>query len=182
MIRTYRHRPFRPASQRGSALFTALVMLIALTIISLASLGTSLLELRMSNNTEAGVSAFQAAQSAIDNTIYNSGANFIVTGSINHTNCTAGRACDMNDITLPAPFSSATSVEVRRTSDSGCPPRMSGYETSCAWSKAASFNINSQFDRSTLGQGQAELNQGYIKLYPTTPGTTGNDPTEALHN
>ena len=182
MNRAHRLPTTTPNRQRGSALFTALILLVALTIISLASLGTSLLELRMANNTEAGISAFQAAQSAIDNVIYNGSTNMIIAGSIGHTNCTTDLSCDTNDVTLPAPFDTHNSVKVTRTSDSGCPPRIPNSEVSCAWSKAASFEIDSKYDRSSLGLGRAELDQGYIKLYPTNPGGGGNEPTTAEHN
>lgn len=177
-------RPSLPAAaaQRGAALFTALIMLIALTIISLASLGTSLLELRMANNTEAGISAFQSAQSAIDNVIFNDTANFVITGDLNNTNCTtnADGTCDARNVELPVPFVSNNQVTITRTSDSGCPP--ADLETSCSKSKAASFDIYSKYDRSALGQGRAELNQGYVKLFPCVAGNCGTNTETALHN
>jgi Tfp pilus assembly protein PilX len=169
-------------TQRGAALLTALILLVALTIISLASLGTSLLELRMANNTESGISAFQSAQSAIESIIHDGSANMIVAGVVGHTNCTTGLSCNENNVSLPEPFDNFGSIKITRTTDSSCPPRIPGSEVSCAWSKAAGFEINSKYDRSSLGQGQAELNQGYIKLYPTTPGGSSNEPETALHN
>lgn len=168
--------------ERGAALFTALIFLVVISLIALSSLGTSLLELRMSSNEEFSMNAFQRSQAAIDNVIANSGANFIIAGSVGHTNCTADLTCDSNGVTLPAPFDTVNELTITRTSDSGCPPRSSKFETSCTYSQAASFDIASTFDKASMGQGRAKLNQGYIKLYPTTPGGGGGGPATAEYN
>lgn len=52
--------------QSGAALFVALVLLIVITILAVSTMGTSRLELQMVGNTQFGVNAFQAAQSAIE--------------------------------------------------------------------------------------------------------------------
>jgi len=167
-------KPANPSAQRGAALFVALILLMAITLVSLASLSTSLLELRMSNNTEAGVSAFEYAQSAMDDVISNGSTNFLVTGVNGETNCTASypTACTYNNVVLPSPFDNAAAnqLKITRTSDSGCPPRIPNYETSCDKSKAASFTVDSLYDRSALGQGKAQVLQGYVKVFPTPQG------------
>jgi hypothetical protein len=52
--------------QRGAVLFTALMFLIVVTLVALASIRSGVLELRMSLNDEVSVSAFQQAQSVAD--------------------------------------------------------------------------------------------------------------------
>lgn len=182
MTRNPKNSILRRARQRGAALFTALIFLVVISLIALSSLGTSLLELRMSSNEEFAMNAFQSAQAAIDNVIVNNEANFVIAGSVGHKNCTPGLTCDSNGVTLPAPFNSVNQVEITRNSDSACPPRSTYFATSCSWSRAASFDIASTHDKSAMGQGRAKLNQGYIKLYPTTPGGADNRPATSLYN
>jgi Tfp pilus assembly protein PilX len=52
--------------QRGAALFIALILLLVITILAVSTMGTSRLELQMAGNTQFGLHAFQAAQSAIE--------------------------------------------------------------------------------------------------------------------
>jgi Tfp pilus assembly protein PilV len=174
-------RPSSRSAQKGATLFLTLIMLVVITIISLATLGTSLMELRMSNNAESSMSAQQAVLSAVDNVLYNAEMNFTVAGGIGYTNCTSGISpCSENNITLPAPFNSYTKIKIERESETMCPPPLLHYSTSCTNSKAASFNVYSEFDRSFLGQGRSELNQGYINVFPIKDLPT--DDTVALHN
>ena len=172
--------PSSRSAQKGATLFLTLIMLVVITIISLATLGTSLMELRMSNNTEASMSSQQAILSAVDNVIFNATTNFVVAGEVGHTNCTSGLSCTENSIVLPAPFDSNLEVMIKRESETMCPPRLQYHPTSCTNSKAASFNVYSKFDRSSLGQGRSDLNQGYISVFPI------KDPPPsdslALHN
>ena len=53
-------------SQSGSALITALIFLIVLTILGLSTMTTSRLEVRMAANTQFAHQAFQAAESGIE--------------------------------------------------------------------------------------------------------------------
>ncbi|MGD9257566.1 MAG: PilX N-terminal domain-containing pilus assembly protein, partial [Gammaproteobacteria bacterium] len=55
-----------PRFQRGAVLFTALMFLIVVTLVALASIRSGVLELRMSLNDELSVSAFQQAQALAD--------------------------------------------------------------------------------------------------------------------
>jgi type IV pilus assembly protein PilX len=105
------------SSQQGAALLTALIMLIAVTLLSLASLGTSMMELRMSGNEESSMQAFQSAQAAVDalidqdeKTPLTAFKNFAVTGSLGYTQCSGNvpvgtpgypASCQDNRIILP---------------------------------------------------------------------------------
>jgi Tfp pilus assembly protein PilX len=172
-------RPGSRSAQNGATLFLTLIMLVVITIISLATLGTSLMELRMSSNAESSMSAQQETLSAIDNVIQNAETNFTVAGGLYYRNCTSGLSCDENSIALPAPFDTHTKVEIMRESETTCPPPLLHYSTSCTNSKAASFKVYGI--RSGLGQGLSELNQGYINVFPIKGGSPPPDST-ALHN
>ena len=52
--------------QNGVVLVIVLMMLIGITLISMATVNTSVMELRMARNAESGVNNFQTALSAVD--------------------------------------------------------------------------------------------------------------------
>lgn len=54
------------AQQNGAALITALVMLVLLTMLGLANMGTTTMEERMAANTQANNRVFQAASTGIE--------------------------------------------------------------------------------------------------------------------
>lgn len=200
------------SSQQGAALLTALIMLIAVTLLSLASLGTSMMELRMSGNEESSMQAFQSAQAAVDALIdqdekspLTAFKNFAVTGSLGYTQCsnnvpvgTSGypTACQNNGINLPTTmidgeliFKPGTAndgkgniVSIERISDSGCPPRSSKLGTSCSKQSAAVFRVDSVSSLAHLGQGRGGVSQGYLKLIPTAGQSGGAPPTGAANN
>jgi len=165
-------------SQRGASLFTALIMLFALSVVSLASLTTSLMELRMSNNAEAGMSAFQLAQAGIDAALTDETNNFLVVGAVGDTKCTPGypTACNSNMATFPSP-ANKSQVRITRVTDKGCPPRTRNSASSCAKQSAATFVAESSYDGTFAGQGKAELTLGYIKLLPATNQDVVTSPT-----
>ncbi|HET7797678.1 MAG TPA: PilX N-terminal domain-containing pilus assembly protein, partial [Nevskia sp.] len=55
-----------PRRQQGAALATALLILIVLTLLGLAAMRGSRLELRLSQNAESRVNALQSAQAIAD--------------------------------------------------------------------------------------------------------------------
>lgn len=168
-------RPPAIKYQRGAALFIALIMLVALTLVTLASLNTSLLQLRMSANEESRTFAFQSAQSAIDDVINidyiarqptttdQTKQYFAITGSVGYTRCTpnwlGGGPCNTSTMTLTSPMDGTTSgpnqIKVTRLTD----PTTT---RSAKCPSAATFQIDGIYDRSTLGLGKSNLVQGYI--------------------
>lgn len=62
-----------PAPQAGSALIVTLVFLVIFTILGLAAMGTSRLELKMAANAQYTNQAFQAAESGIGTTLRDTG-------------------------------------------------------------------------------------------------------------
>jgi len=181
-MNTMLNEPTLKSHQRGASLFVALVMLLALTVVSLASLTTSLMELRMANNAEAGMGAFQFAQAGIDAALTDETSNFVVAGAVGDTKCTPGYkpTCNSDMAGFPAP-ADKTSVRITRVTDKGCPPRTRNSASSCAKQSAATFVAESGYDGTLINQGKADLVLGYVKLLPgtnqdivTSPTPTGN--------
>lgn len=169
--------------QRGASLLTALIILVAITILALGSLGTSLLELRMSSNHEATVAALQTAQAAVDAVIVDAENNFIVSGTVGDTRCANWPTSCVADLsTLPAPLSSANEVRVTRTTEQGCPPRTRNTASSCDHMNVASFELESKYDNTLVGGGKAALTQGYLKLIPVGGQSVTTPVTPAASN
>lgn len=166
---------FGIVKQRGAALFTALIILVVLTLVTLASLSTSMLELRMSTNEESRTVAFQSAQASIDNvinidyiarqpaTVDETKQFFKITGATGYSQCTPnwsnGGSCNTNAIVLTSPLDGTSSgsnqIKVTRLTDP-VPTR----NNKCA--SAATFRVDGVYDRSALGHGKSYLVQGYV--------------------
>lgn len=193
-MNTYRYQiKTGQQSQLGTALFTALILLVAVTIVSLASLGTSLMELRMSGNAESTMQSFQSSQAALDDLIAREDVNFLLNGSVGDVKCTTNLSsgCTTSDIVLGAapgqafadPFSTNThQVRIKRTSDEICPPRSRRSSSSCTKVKAANFDVTSTYDSTGTGFGSTSLSQGYIKLLPASNQAQPNVPGSATFN
>ena len=163
------HRHRAQNRQDGAALITALVFLVALTLLTLASLGTSLLQLRMSGNEESTMKARQATQAVIDNVIDNASTNFTVTGDVGYT--TTGVAL------TGTTFDSASSAKITRITGE---TSVRGYSTSLY--RGASFAVEAKYDKASLGQGKAVTTQGYVRVYPCVAQCGGGAPTSSAHN
>lgn len=162
--------------QRGAALFTSLIMLIALTLLALASLGTSLLELRMSGNEEMAMSAFQSAQAGVDVVLNDALAEepqiVLARGTRGTTNCynIAGCTYTIPSNLIPAPVNSNYSkISITQTDERGPAPRSRRYATSTKLFSAAYFEVESIFDKSAIGQGKAGAVEGFLQLLPGSP-------------
>jgi len=154
------------SAQRGASLLTSLIMLVALTLVSLGSLGTSLMELRMANNAESGMAAIQMAQAGIDATVATPSNYFIVDGVVGDTRCYNVSGCTKSISTMPEPIASVHQVRITRVTNETCPPRTRNSASSCSKMHATMFVSESSYDNSLAGQGQAHLVQGYINLIP----------------
>lgn len=186
-------------------------MLIAVTLLSLASLGTSMMELRMSGNEESSMQAFQSAQAAVDAVIdqdektpATAPKNFAVVGPLGYTKCSPNipigtpgypTGCQDTSIALPPVLvdgkpvfdtdptkGRGNIVAIERISDSGCPPRSTKLATSCSKQSAAVFRVDSVASKAHLGQGRGGVSQGYLKLIPTSGQSSGNPPPSAANN
>jgi hypothetical protein len=158
--------------QRGAALFTALIMMIALTLVALASLGTSLLELRMSGSEESAMSAYQSAQAGVDVIVNDalSDQQFVVArGGRGTTNCYNVSGCTYTILSsaMPPPVNTAFSkIKITQVVEQGVPPRIGRFATSARLFSAAYFEVESTYDKSSAGQGKAAVAHGYLQLLP----------------
>lgn len=166
-------------NQRGAALFAAMIILLAITMLSMASFQTSLLELRMSGNAESTSRALHMSQAAIDNVIHNVQTNFAIVGAPGYMNCTTNvSGCNETSVVLDTPqFDSSSKIIITRRSDAGC---VSG--SSCTMFKGVTFSIDSEYDKGMEGLGRAFLVQGLIRIIPTFGQTNLTPPTGATSN
>lgn len=155
-------------TQQGAVLLVALVLLLGVTVVSLSSLNTGLLEMIMAANEEARITAFQKAQAGID-AIASEPSNFPVVGGIGDTNCTGnitGETCTETNLAFPNGFDAVKhSAKTERLSPLlACPPR--GFATSCDSFKVAHFEVDSRYDEIENRGGNSRLFQGFMVLVP----------------
>ena len=162
------------SKQSGAVLFTALIFLVVMTVIALASIRSSTLELRMSLNEETRVNAFQRAQ-ALSDAIVSSPGTTPVIGSAGYRICTASVplsvVCDQRDLVIPdanvqggVAAGHLSAVVERLGSDGRPPPR--GIESSVDKFGVATFRVESTYDREAAGLGRSDLNEGIMVLVP----------------
>jgi hypothetical protein len=175
MISSLSHR-------KGAALFTALMFLVILTLISITSMHTSTMELQMARNEQERRVAANSAQSAADLVVH---SNRIRIGAVGDITCfgfgvtpadttPSGDTCDSKE-TMPsgAGFGSDNTVVVTMIGSGTCPPsiassargsssiRISGSSStgSCAY-----FTLESLFDATAQQGGRTETMEGFVRL------------------
>lgn len=165
---------FHDQRQQGIVLFASLIFLIVVTMIGLASMRSSTLELRMSLNEESRISAFQQAQAMSDAIIFTPGSTPVV-GDVGYRICTAsvpgGVPCDQRNLTVPNAYIQGevgaghlTAVVERVGSNTSPPPR--GLDSSVDKFSAPTFRVQSTYDREAEGLGRSTLNEGVLVLIP----------------
>lgn len=157
--------------QKGAILIVALLFLIVITLLTLSSMQSSNLGLRMSQNDESRLVAQQSAQAIADFIISNP-TTTPVTGNVGFSVCTAfEKDCVKNDIVVDntelaaAVSAKHLSARVQRTApEFRPPPRMLG--SSVDKFTSASFRVTSTYDRSSETLGNQRLVEGIIVLVP----------------
>jgi len=157
------HAPHR---EQGVALLMALMFLVIITLISLSSMRTSTLELKMAANEQLRVEAVQSAQSAIDQII--NVDNFPVVTE-DYTVCfnmagdtdTQGNSCNETQSDLD---NTNKHVEVRLKSSGSFTCR--ACQSSSNKFSAAQFAIHSEYEDTNHG-GRATVGQGLLMLIPS---------------
>ena len=169
-------RPALRSMQRGAALFTALMFLIVLTLISLAAMRSSTLEMRMAANDEERLTAFQRTQAVVDATI---GVidNIQVIGDVGRRVCTGSNAQSTPDGVTCTKYTIALAdsdfdadvtagiakVAVTRMSPAESPaPRALG--TSAAVYSVATFQVDALYDGTDDGLGRGRIVEGVMVL------------------
>jgi hypothetical protein len=158
-------------SQRGAALVTALVFLVILTLLSVTSIRSSTMGVRMALNEEARFASLQAAQAMTEAIIGTPGATLVI-GGAGFTNCTSGEAnCDRYTLPVPDGYLAAEvaaenlSARVNRLTAPDMPPPRA-LESSMDKFSATGFQVTATFDRTDDGLGRARLVEGLLVLVP----------------
>ena len=145
--------------QKGVVLIVVLMMLVGITLISMAAVNTSVMELRMARNAEYGVNTFQTALSAVD---------FVISNPANLP--TLGPLMQPTPVTLTGSmFAAGTGDTVTaaavRVGECGLPPRMRSANSLMAFS-AFTYEITADLDKNVSGMGRTGIVQGYVQLGP----------------
>lgn len=152
----------------------ALVFLVAISLLTVASMRSSSIGMRMAQNEEARISAEQGAQSLAD-AIVSQPASTQVVNDVGYTVCTTGEAgCDTNslvpgDSTVAAAVSAGyVSARVERLEPLYRNPYRSGTGASGLGDfEMATFEVRATFDRSAAGLGRQTVAEGVMVLVPT---------------
>lgn len=134
--------------ERGAALVIALMLLLVMTIIGIAGMSSSTLELRMSGNTQMFYNAFQSAECGISATMAK-GENF------DGKDKTSAEV--VKDCALPT-------VMVTRLYDSQhmeCPRKGEASASSVGFLECEYYDVDSDYDAS--GAAPAHIYQGVAK-------------------
>ncbi len=153
------------SKQQGTALMVAMIILIGITLLSLAGANTSILELRMARNTEATATTQQTALAVID-FIVSDPTNLPATGPLNTPVAVTlpdnpGIPGEVFD-TVGAETITATAS---RISDCAPPPRARLASSLTSYS-AFVYEASSEVDKNATGNGRSGMAQGYILLGP----------------
>lgn len=156
-------------SQRGAVLVTALVFLVVLTLLSVTSIRSSTIGVRMALNEEARFASLQAAQAMTEALAAAPDATLVV-GGAGFANCTDGESgCDLYTLPVPAGYLSDEvgagnlSGRVNRLSAPDMPPPRV-LESSLDKFSATTFQVSATFDRTEEGLGRARLVEGLLIL------------------
>lgn len=157
--------------QQGAILIIALMFLIAITLYTLSSMGSSTIGLYLAQNEESRIAAEQAAQALAD-AIVSTPASTPVVGQSGYTACTAGESgCSSNDLaiinaTLANEIAAShMRARVERTgAEFQPPPRV--VETSIDKFTSATFRVTTTFDRTDAGLGRQQVTEGVLVLVP----------------
>ncbi len=157
--------------QQGAALFVSLMLLLVITLVSVAALRTSRLELRMAGNQESRLESFMSAQALVD-AIVATPATVPVIGNPGFTLCTAMEAgCDRYTLSFDnglfaADLAKGSLAAVVTRGEEVPIPR--GLSTSVDKFNGVQYTVRSSFDRSAENLGRTQVVEGMLVLVPKT--------------
>jgi len=153
--------------QNGTALVSALVLLVALTMVSIAGIQSSNVQLQISGNDEETVQAYEYAQSVVD-AVIEQPSYFPVGSAAGYTLCmTAETGCNDTPISFTEPMFSGVNLQAKVTLVKvGTAPRM--YNANDLESTtAAYFEVKGHYDETanTVKRGgRSDVVQGLVKV------------------
>ena len=148
-----------------------LVFLIAISMLTVSSMQSSNIGLRMAQNEESRMTASQGAQALADAIVSIPAATPVV-GAAGFTICTAGEAnCNRTDLPITDPVLATEvanghiSARVQREGPLFRPPPRS-VESSIDKFSSASFEVTTTYDRTDEALGKQQITEGILVLVP----------------
>lgn len=153
--------------EHGTALITALVLLVALTMIALSSAKSTSVQLIISGNDEVTVEAYEYAQSIVD-AVTETPTNFKMGTSIGYTSCLKTETgCNNDAINFTEPMFSGLNLQAKVTFLKSGPAPRKHNASSASQTSGAYFDITGQYDMTANKRGKANISQGYVLIVPT---------------
>jgi len=161
------HSKTSSLKQSGTALITALVLLVALTLVALSGIQSTSVQLQISGNDEATVEAYEYAQSIVDAVIETS-TNFVVGANNGYTTClNAAPGCDTDTINLTEAMFAGIGIQAKvQLLKIGQSPRLVN-GNSLSQTNGAYFSISGEYDETANNRGKSSVVQGYVMIIPT---------------
>jgi len=160
---------------KGAALVTSLVLLLALTMVSLSAIQTSAIQVQISGNDASTLEADQYAQSVVD-AVVETPTNFVVGASSGYTVCAAtASGCDQVAIkltdsmftSLPGGVNDTTGVQAKvKLLKTSTAPRLGAKASSATAFQGAYFAITGSYDERSNDGGKSNVVQGFVMIYP----------------
>jgi len=163
-------------NNKGAALVTSLILMLALTMVALSAIQTSAVQVQISGNDEDTLTANQYAQSVVD-AVIETPVNFIVGASDGYTVCAAtATGCDKVAVTLPTNsmftkvnggVNDTTGVQAKvKLLKTGTAPRLGANASSAAAFSGAYFTITGSYNETSNNGGKSSVVQGFVMVYP----------------
>ncbi len=153
-------------NSKGAALITSLVMLMALTVVSIAAMSSTTAQLQMAGNDHDTADAYGRAQSVVD-AVLELPTAFVVQGDAGYTVCNSGVAgCDANSIIFSDALLTGSNVQakVELLSANYVASRASG--DSASKTTPVLFSVTGSYDDTGNDRGKAEAVQGLVVIIP----------------
>jgi Tfp pilus assembly protein PilX len=136
-----------------------MVILAGATILSLAAVNTSIMEMRMAGNVEAQGSTFQLGAAAVDYVLSDL-SNLPSTGPLN-----LPVSVTLADSLFTVASGDSVVATATRTEDCAAPPRARSGSSITAFS-AFGYEIAAAINKNSSGFGSSSMAQGYVLLGP----------------
>jgi Flp pilus assembly protein TadG len=155
-----------PIKQHGAVMMVTLVFLVVLGIMTLTSMQSSKLQLRMAGNEAVRATAHQISQALVDAVIATPVMTPVI-GNKGFTLCTNGQPdCDLASLFMPGVLAADVATgDLSATAELiaiSTPPPGTGY--SADEFDANYYTLVSTYDRSDEGLGRSSITQGIVIL------------------
>ena len=149
----------RPRLQRGAVLVISMLLLVSITVLATTAVTMSMMELRMSGNTELRSNTFQTTAAAVDFVL----SDLAILPAVGPLNVPSQVVLEGTPFTMSA--GDAITATAARTADCGIPPRMTNATSMNAYS-SFHYEVRADVNKNDSGMGQAGMVQGYLLLGP----------------